>query len=179
MFNVTEKANLLYTMSVKLENNPFISPVSCSFGSDSGSDQFSLYVVYSSGVIAIQKILHLPRYVLTKNAMKTLNSRDPSLLPWFSTWEKIDEDVYEYTIPEGFAPQSEFKIIYNPSKPLSLSSATLSLYSMFISFSVSQPIEENSVAVFLLLNDSQISVFLHVLDEPLSPSVFFCPKFEG
>ena len=128
VFNTSEKAHLLYTTSVKLDNHPHVTPLCCNFGSSSGSDQFSLYVVYSTGEIALQKIIHLPRYFLTREAMKTLYKRDPSLFSWFCTWRKIDEGFYEYAIPEGFEPQRDMTLIYTPSKPLPLTAAALSLY---------------------------------------------------
>lgn len=171
VFNVTDQACLLYTMSVRLDSNPHVSPLSCSFGSSSGSDQFSLYVAYTTGVIAIQKIMHLPRYVLKREAMQELTSRDPSLVSWFCTWEKIDAGFYEYIIPDGFEPKKEITVIYSPSKPLKTDAATLHLCDCVSFVTPRQPIDENTVAVFFIANNSRISVFLHVLDEPLSPSV--------
>ena len=133
VFITSEKAHLLYTTSVKLDTYPHVTPLCCRFGSSSGSDQFSLYVVYSTGAIALQKIIHLPHYFLTREAMKSLNTRDPSLFSWFCTWRKIDEGFYEYAIPEGFEPKRDMTLIYTPSKPLSLTAAALSLYAAFSS----------------------------------------------
>ena len=91
VYDMSQGIHPVYSTGIKIPSLSLASPLTCSFGSDCGTDQFSLYVSYSTGHIVLVKMLPLPNYFLSSDDVDRMSEQDPSMRPWLQSWKTVDD----------------------------------------------------------------------------------------
>ena len=91
VYDMSQGIHPVYSTGIKIPSLSLASPLTCSFGSNCGTDQFSLYVSYSNGHIVLVKMLPLPNYFLSSDDVDRMSEQDPSMRPWLQSWKTVDD----------------------------------------------------------------------------------------